>query len=52
MTLLGEPMRIDSRPNGGVQIVLKADDGEIGRWDTGANGVTAVVEPSAKGETK
>jgi hypothetical protein len=50
MTLLGEPVPIDIRPNGGVQIVLEADDVQIGRWDTGANGVKAVVEPSGKGE--
>jgi hypothetical protein len=39
MTLLGEPVLTDIRPNGGVQIVLEADDVEIGRWETGANGV-------------
>lgn len=50
MTLFSEPVLIDIRPNGGVQIVLETDDVEIGRWDTGANGVKAVVEPSAKGE--
>jgi hypothetical protein len=50
MTLLGEPVLIDIRPNGGVQIVLEADDVECGHWDTRANGVKTVVGPSAKGE--
>jgi hypothetical protein len=51
MTLLGQPMLVDIRPNGGVKIVLEADDVKSGRWDTRGNGVKAVVEPSARGMT-
>jgi len=50
MTLLGEPVLIDIRPNGGARIVLEADVTNIVCWETGSYGVRAVVEPPAKGE--